>query len=245
MVPAGQAIFGKRGGRTHISGDAMLSVLTNPDSDKTAFASWYLNFNTMMLDGQSRIGHVQTQSAGDLQGVAHTSFQVLFRDDAKRDEWRRIIYDAFGVYVVVDPTNLGTLRLRLSPKPPPAALIERGIHDEAVQFHGEALSIDQGSDGIKAFTGMITEIVAGDPEVLLIDEPEAFLHPALATLLGNEIARATSSSDKSLFVSTHSPNFVMGCVQSGAPVSIVRLTYRSGVATARTLSNRDHSAIDA
>ncbi|MEH1918821.1 MAG: TOPRIM nucleotidyl transferase/hydrolase domain-containing protein [Nostoc sp.] len=31
----------------------------------------------------------------------------------------------------------------------------------------------------------------------------------------------------------------MGCIQSGAPVNIVRLTYRSEVATARVLSNTD------
>jgi hypothetical protein len=73
----------------------------------------------------------------------------------------------------------------------------------------------------------------------LIDEPEAFLHPSLAFKLGNEIARASLGSEKRLFVSTHSPDFVMGCIQSGAPVNIVRLTYRSGIATARVLPNAD------
>ncbi len=73
----------------------------------------------------------------------------------------------------------------------------------------------------------------------MIDEPEAFLHPSLAFLLGQEIARASSGSEKRLFVSTHSPNFVMGCIQSGAPVNIVRLTYRDGVATSRVLPNND------
>jgi hypothetical protein len=35
-------------------------------------------------------------------------------------------------------------------------------------------------DGIKAFTGIVTAVIAGDPRILLVDEPEAFLHPALA-----------------------------------------------------------------
>ena len=86
---------------------------------------------------------------------------------------------------------------------------------------------------------MITEIVAGDPAVLLIDEPEAFLHPALSFKLGKEIALASSGSKKRLFVSTHSPTFVMGCIQSGAPINIVRLTYRGGVATARLLASQE------
>jgi hypothetical protein len=118
-------------------------------------------------------------------------------------------------------------------------MTERGIHEEAVSFHAGAQLIDLGSDGLKAFTGMMTEIIAGDPSVLLIDEPEAFLHPALQFILGQEVSRATASSKKRLFVSTHSPNFVMGCVQSGAPITLVRLTYRDGVATARTLASGD------
>jgi hypothetical protein len=61
----------------------------------------------------------------------------------------------------------------------------------------------------------------------------------LSFKLGKEIAFSSLGSEKRLFVSTHSPNFVMGCIQSGAPINIVRLTYRSEVATARVLSNTD------
>lgn len=116
---------------------------------------------------------------------------------------------------------------------------ERGIHAQAVDFHANAMPIAQASDGVKAFTGMVTEMIAGDPSVLLMDEPEAFLHPSLSFKLGKEVAGIMSESHKRLFVSTHSPNFVMGCIQSGAPVNIVRLTYRNEVATARILPNNE------
>jgi hypothetical protein len=198
-----------------------------------------LQYNTLILDGQSRIGLVNPQGAGDLQQAAQSSFQVLFRDDVRRTEVRRIISDAFGQYVVIDPTNLGQLRIRFSSRAPRDSTEERGIHDQAVQFHAAALPVELASDGVKAFTGIITEIIAGDPAVLLIDEPEAFLHPSLAFMLGQEIARASSGSEKRVFVATHSPNFVMGCIQSGAPVNIVRLTYRDGTATSRVLPNED------
>ena len=57
---------------------------------------------------------------------------------------------------------------------------------------------------------MITEIIAGDPAILLIDEPEAFLHPALSFSLGKEIALASSGSEKRLFVSHAQPKFRHG-----------------------------------
>lgn len=234
-----RVIIGKKGVRNQVPKDSLKAALQNPDGHLHEFCSWYLSFNTLMLDGKSRIDLVNQQSAGDLQQEPQSSFQVLFRDNARRAEVRRIIHDAFRLYCAVDPTNLGQLRLKLSSREPASELEERGIHDEAVQFHANALPIELASDGVKAFVGIITEIAAGDPHVLLIDEPEAFLHPALAFSLGKEIALTSLGSDKRMFVSTHSPSFVMGCIQSGAPINIVRLTFSGGVATARLLPSTE------
>lgn len=207
------------------------------ETSVSILCDYFLCFKTLMLSGENRINLVNEQRARDLQQPPETSFQVLFRDDKKRAELRRIVYEAFDKYLVIDPTALVILRLRLSTKEPSSIEEERGIDDRAVKFHEAAQPIDLASDGIKAFAGIMTEIIAGDPEILLIDEPEAFLHPAVSHNLGKEIAIASGSQKKNLFVSTHSSRFVMGCIQSGVPVNIVRLTYRDNVSTARILSN--------
>ena len=226
---------GSKYGRQQVPVASLMQFLQAPTSNVSAFCQWYLRHLTLMLDGSSRIGLVGQQGAGDLQRPHESSFQVLFRDDAKRHEVRRIVFDAFGRHFVLDPTNLGQLRIRLSDRAPRDDIEERGIHADAVRFHASAQVIDEASDGVKAFTGIVTEVMAGDPSVILVDEPEAFLHPSLASKLAQEVARAALSADKRVFVSTHSPQFVMGCIQSGAPVNIIRLTYRGGVATARIL----------
>ncbi len=41
------------------------------------------------------------------------------------------------------------------------------------------MPINQASDGVKAFTGIVTEMITGDSSVLLMDESEAFLHPPM------------------------------------------------------------------
>jgi len=230
-------IVGKKGTRHHVNKEQLLNTFTFTNDQAQLFCQWYLAYNILILDGKSRINLIGQQSAGDLQQPPQTSFQVLFNDDIKRKEVRRIIYEALGAYFVIDPTNTGQLRLRLSSCLPVTDIEERGFHAEAVKFHAQASLIEQASDGVKAFTGIITEIVAGDPAVILIDEPEAFLHPSLSFKLGKEIATSSLGSEKRLFVSTHSPNFVMGCIQSGAPVNIVRLTYRNDVATAIAIRN--------
>lgn len=230
---------GSRYGRQQVHLANLKQSIQHPTANLSVFCHWFLTHLTLILDGRSRINLVNQQSAGDLQQAPQSSFQVLFRDDIKRHEVRRIVSEAFGSYFVIDPTSLGQLRIRLSQRAPINDIEECGIHAEAVQFHANAQLIDNASDGVKAFTGIVTEVLAGDPKVILIDEPEAFLHPSLASKLGYEVSRAALSADKRVFVSTHSPTFVMGCIQSGAPVNIIRLTYRDGVATSRVLPSRE------
>jgi ABC-type cobalamin/Fe3+-siderophores transport system ATPase subunit len=231
--------IGSRYGRRQLPMRDLTQFVQNPNVNLPAFCQWFLTHSTLMLDGRNRINLVNPQGAGDLQQAPQSSFQVLFRDDAKRHEVRRIVSEAFGSYLAIDPTFLGQFRIRLSQREPINDVEERGLHADAVRFHANAQLIDDASDGVKAFTGIITELMAGDPRVLLIDEPEAFLHPSLASKLGYEVARAALSADKRVFASTHSPTFVMGCIQSGAPLNIIRLTYREGVATARLLPSSE------
>lgn len=222
-----------------VSADSLTDAITKPNSNTLPFCQWVLRNSMIMLDGESRIRLILEQPAGDMMCRPENSLQTLFRDNDKRREVRRIVHDAFGLHFIIDPTNLGKLRVRLSSIAPTSEIQERGIHEEAINFHRQALPVEQASDGVRAFTGIICEVIAGDPNVILIDEPEAFLHPALASKLGTELARAAMGSDKRILVSTHSPNFIMGCIQSGTPINIVRLTYQNGISTARLLESSE------
>lgn len=230
---------GKFGSHTFVLYESLLNSIRDPNSNRGTFINCYQCFRTQKFDGQTRISLVNDQGAGDLLSHPITSLQTLFRDDEKRQEVRRIVFDAFGKYFVIDPRNLGMLRIRLADAPPASSAAELSLDTSAREYYSKAEHINTASDGVKAFTGMIAEIVAGDPEVLLIDEPEAFLHPALSFKLGKEIATTGQQSRKRILISTHSPNFLMGCIHAGTPVNVVRLTYRNGISTARILHNQE------
>lgn len=217
----------------------LIEVIQKPNENKENFCTWYLAHQTMKLDGPGRISLINTQAGGDLLTAPVNSLQVLFRDDSKREKVRRIIYDAFGYYLVIDPTNSGNLRIRLSKTPPASPSEERSLAIPAINFYSKAVPIQETRDGVKAFTGIICEIVAGDPNILIIDEANAFLSEPQAANLGKEIARNSMESHKRIFVASHSPSFLMGCIQSGKPINIVRLTYRNDIATARILPNNE------
>lgn len=222
--------------RVQIHRQGLLNDAQNPNGPHRHQYSSFLGLFTLRLDGKSRLGLTDQQAAGDLLKTAPNHLAHLFTDNLARAEVRRIVFEAFGKHLVIDPTNIGQLRLRLASRAPADEREEKGWDSVSQAFHRDATLISEASDGVKAFVGMLTTLIAGEPKITLIDEPEAFLHPALCARLGKEVTSALTGTDRRLFVATHSASFLMGCVQGGAAINIVRLTYDYSTATARLLT---------
>ncbi|HLO87727.1 MAG TPA: AAA family ATPase [Nostocaceae cyanobacterium] len=187
------------------------------------------------LDGRTRFALTEKRSSGDLQNTPTNHLLALFKDDKAREKIRNITADAFGLYFVIDPTGMNNLRIRMSSRPPQDSTEEQALDQRARDFHGQAKEISQFSDGIKAFTGIIAAVISTDYKIILLDEPEAFLHPPLAKKLGRRLTEIAAERQSHILASTHSSDFLMGCIQSGEKVNIVRLTYKQNIATARIL----------
>ena len=207
----------------------------NPKTNLGVFARYYLAPLTLSLDGATRIGLLNQHLRGDLKYPTEPLSRI-FTDDQKRAKWRKIVYDAFGLYPGIDATVGDVISVRFGKTPPPR---ERTLEQDILDWMRQALSLEAVSDGVKAFSGILLQIYAGDPKVIIIDEPEAFLHPSLARTLGREFATAARDEQKLVFVSTHSADFLMGAIQSGAIINIVRLTWGNDAATARLLPNTE------
>lgn len=94
---------------------------------------------------------------------------------------------------------------------------------------------DQG-DGMRSFAGVMLHLTLGFYNMFLIDEPEAFLHPPQATLLGNVIGELLTNEQQA-FISTHSMDFIKGLLEKVPNrVKIIRVT-RSG-------NSNDFSVLD-
>ncbi len=189
---------------------------------------------SIRLDGRTRLALTHPRPTGDLQLPAN-HLAALFRDDAARKRIREITADAFGLHFVIDPTGVTHLRVRMAKRPPVDDAEEQGLDDRARAFHAGALDIGELSDGIKAFTGLTAAVLSAEYRVMLVDEPEAFLHPPLTRKLGKWLTQIAAERDAKVLAATHSPEFLMGCVQAGRQVDIVRLTYRRGTPSATLL----------
>lgn len=194
-----------------------------------------VNRYTLRLDGRTRFELCQPKPTGDLNSPPGNLLAKLFMDDVKREKIRTLIRDAFGLHFVIDPTAMTQFRMRLSAKAPSGVEEEKCLDDRAIRFHQQAIPITESGDGVQAFAGLVSAVMGLPHRIILLDEPDAFLHPPLAKRLGQALAQETIRRDASLVTATHSADFLMGCLEFAADqATIVRLTYAGG-ATARAL----------
>lgn len=88
-------------------------------------------------------------------------------------------------------------------------------------------ALDNEGDGIKSFVTNYIALNMNDKNILLLDEPESFLHPPLAKQLGEIIAKS-SSENKQIFISTHSADLLKGILSVNKDVNIIRITRDKG-----------------
>jgi putative ATPase len=80
---------------------------------------------------------------------------------------------------------------------------------------------DQG-DGIRNAVAILASLIVNEHSLFLIDEPEAFLHPPQARILGKNIVQL--SKNKQIFVSTHNIDFIKGALEGDSSrVKIIKI----------------------
>lgn len=205
----------------------------DPHLDRNYLRMHFLSTFCLNLSGENRLGLANISQSQKLSEPAQTTIAALFLNDELRHSLSQIVYDSFRMHLVIDATGMGSFSYALSEVKPDTNL-ERAFSDEAIAFFKSTHPLSTSSDGTKAFIGVLSEVIAGDTEVMVIDEPEAFLHPGLAYTLGRQIGLKIGE-DKQLFAATHSPHFLMGCLSSGVPIDVVRLTHRANNGTAQLL----------
>ena len=151
---------------------------------------------------------------------------------------------AFGVDLTPFRAGGGEFPLYVGQRP---ALPEG--KDELSKEFVEALQktnvpLDKQGDGMRSFAAVILHVLAARTHsIQFLDEPEAFLHPPQARLLGRYIAENRPGNSQ-LFISTHSTDVLDGLVEGGSDkVRIVRLRREGDVNHVKELDNEQTKAV--
>lgn len=146
----------------------------------------------------------------------------LYIDDKKEVILDNYFYRAFGSHLIVNRGAGANITMHVGEK-----IIRQAEEDRVSASYLMKLTllpkIEEQGDGMRSFAGILLHILTNHKSAIFLDEPEAFLHPPQARLLGEMLA-TYSPEGCQLFISTHSEDFLKGLLEAkNNNVKIIRI----------------------
>lgn len=192
--------------------------------------------------GAGSLAYTAVGPLGHIGTVPGTSpLHRLYRDGDLESELSDLAHEVFGERLVLDRAN-ANVQLRVGEVTVEVPLLSRPTLEYADALAALPTLNEQG-DGVKSFIGLALSIVAGGAQILLIDEPEAFLHPGQARALGRWLSHQASARDLQIIVATHDRDFVLGLLDGKEDsVRVVRVVRRANSSRLYELAPQEVSA---
>ncbi|MCK6210533.1 AAA family ATPase [Georgenia sp. EYE_87] len=191
------------------------------------------------IDASDR-AQIATSSMPVGQNVAHPLIE-LFRDGDLEERLSDICQRTFGFPLTLDRVN-GEVLLRVGTPSVPSPPLQHPTREYSDSVLDLPALRDQG-DGVKNYLGMVLHMMTGTESITVLDEPEAFLHPAQARALGRHLGEEVVARERQLLTATHDRDFVLGLLQTDCPVMFLRLNRTGGLSSATTLAPENVKAI--
>lgn len=189
--------------------------------------------------------HAVSNAVGDPTIMSRPMYQpnsptiAIAQDGSLEGQLSNLSLETFGVELTLDRVS-SDKRFRIGAPDPSIAVpfINRPdpVYAAAV---GSLPKLETQGDGIKSFLGLAAHVLAGGSQILLIDEPDTFLHPSQARTLGRWLAEKAVELDLQVIVSTHDKDFVLGLLSAGdePAVDVIRVTRDDDTNTLKHLTS--------
>lgn len=178
--------------------------------------------------------HVQAKT--NIEDPPSHPLHVFALNTEASKEMIDVVQEIFGEELTLD-TVAGSQGYRLgNPGMEPPMLGQVTI--EYAQAMAKLPKLSAQGDGLRSAVGLLMPLIAQTTPVMLVDEPEAFLHPPQARSLGRAVARLATKKEIQIILATHDRNFLMGLLEcKEADLSILNLTREGPVSKSHVLPN--------
>lgn len=147
-------------------------------------------------------------------------------------------HQAFGSDLIVNRNDMRTIPLHIGQAPDKTAFTIANQDEYYNQVNKLPKLQDQG-DGMRSFASILLDTFTSEYSITLIDEPEAFLHPPQARILGKMLAK-NNPNDRQLLISTHSEDFLQGLLDANSDnVTVIRINRNSHINRMSVLQNNE------
>lgn len=168
----------------------------------------------------------------------HHPIHVLQRYDEVEEKFNDYFKQAFGDNLILHRNAGNDVPLYVGKKPKTEPGKDRVSFDYLKELEKLDLLHEQG-DGMRSFVGLLLNAFILNYSILLIDEPEAFLHPPQARLLGKMLVKDLPT-EKQLFLATHSEDFLKGLLDvTTKNLKIIRIERDNTINKVSVLSGDD------
>ncbi len=215
------------------------SLVINPHRFNLRFLQQL--FVRIPLDSRAQISGTKIlESTGDQPATndQNNPVSMMARHPTLLTRVSTAFQDAFGIGIFLNTgTGAPNYPILLGVRPDLGG--EDPVTDASQQKFSLFSNLEQQGSGMKAFAKIVLATLSRDAFLTFIDEPETFLHPPQAYVLGRFIAE-NRSSNQQLFLATHSPEFLKGLLEGASErVRIIRVTRKDSKSHAATIEPKD------
>lgn len=160
----------------------------------------------------------------------------LVNNEALAQKISEYFCQAFKVDLIVNRNEMQEIPLHVGHAPDKNAFTIARQDDYYTQVAALPELQDQG-DGMRSFASILLDTFTSEHSITLIDEPEAFLHPPQARLLGKMLAK-NNPNNRQLLISTHSEDFLQGLLDAdNENVTVIRINREGNINNMSVLKN--------
>lgn len=146
----------------------------------------------------------------------------MTRDEKLSQKISNYFHQAFDVDLIVNNSEMMFIPLHVGQAPDKTAYT-MDKQDDYYQLVAKLPKLQEQGDGMRSFASILLNTFTSDYSITLIDEPEAFLHPPQARILGKMLAK-NNPNNRQLFISTHSEDFLQGLLDAdNENITVIRI----------------------
>ena len=213
--------------------------------DKNALSDWWRDrtlYNDLHLLFVKRLSTemrltVSNALQRDIQPESHPIYK-LYKSEQLAQEISDYFHQAFGVDLIVNRNEMRTIPLHVGQAPDKNAYTIKS-QDEYYDLVSALPKLQDQGDGMRSFASILLDTFTSEHSITLIDEPEAFLHPPQARVLGKMLAK-NNPNNRQLFISTHSEDFLQGLLDAdNENVTVIRINRVDNINKMSILANSE------
>ena len=178
-------------------------------------------FRVFYMDSESRL-KIASKSPNYIpdETAPKNLLQALYGSSGEFDEKLKYAFQStFGMDIKLDYSSGLELRLAVSKEFDEIPEDPRTAYPIMKQYP----SIEIQGDGFRSFVAVVLSLLLSKDKIVLLDEPEAFLHPEQARRLGKWISDHADGFPCQILVATHNSNFLSGLLSGKQSADIYRL----------------------